>query len=76
MNSMDTLAKATRFSSFVAASVVALVIAGYLGLAGSALWAYNMQTDLSDGSIEPAGQPVPALVCDCHYEMPTSCATN
>ncbi len=73
MNSMVALAKANRFGSFGTASIVSLIVAGYMALAGSAFWVFtNRSVDASQDSIEQSAQAPKALLCDCQYEKPTT----
>jgi hypothetical protein len=72
---MKALATANRFGSFGTASILSLVVAGYLALAGSAFWAFtNQSAGGSQESIEPYSEAPTALVCDCQYEKPTPAA--
>lgn len=78
MDSMAALAKATRFSGLEMASVIGMVIAGYLALAGSAFFAFHEGADASLASVEETPKAGPVVVCDCHYDAaaPTACVTN
>lgn len=71
MDSMEALAKASK--GFGSTSVLALILAGYMGLAGTAFWAFNKRPSPSSDAIENAPQSTPALICDCHYQKPLSC---
>ena len=75
MNSMESLAKANRFQTFGAASLLSLIVAGYITLAGTAFMALNEQRAPAGPSVEDGARTNPTMVCDCHYETP-NCATN
>ena len=76
MNSMDELAKTNRFQSVGAASLISAIVALYMTLAGTAFLSFNEQRAPASDSLEETGNATPALVCDCHYENPETCATN
>jgi len=71
VDSMETLAKAGK--GFGSTSVLALILAGYMGLAGTAFWAFNKRPSPSIDAIEDTTQSAPALICDCHYQKQISC---
>ena len=76
MDSMVALAKASRFNGVGMASVVGLLVAGYLGLAGSAFAAFHRGAAGTIDSLDNREHLGPALVCDCHYDTPSACVTN
>ena len=76
MNSIEAVAKAGRFNGLGMASVVGLVIAGYLALAGSAFVGFDQRPTPPELYAEDGEQALPALVCDCRYDPPSTCAAN
>ncbi len=76
MNSMEELAKTNRFQAVGAASLISVIVALYLTLAGTAFMSFNEQRAPVSPSLEESGNATPALVCDCRYENPESCAAN
>lgn len=76
MNSMEALAKANRFQAIGAASLISVIVAGYMTLAGTAFLSFNERRAPASYSIEETANASPAMVCDCHYESPESCVTN
>jgi hypothetical protein len=70
VDSLEALAKAGK--GFGSTSVLALIVAGYMGLAGTAFWAFNKRSSPSD-AIENATQSAPAMICECQYEKSVSC---
>jgi hypothetical protein len=73
VNSINALAK-SRFGEFGGATVVSLIVAGYMALAGSAFW---MFTNRSDGSnADSTRRAAPTLMCECHDEAQAIRATN
>ena len=76
MNSIEAVAKAGRFSGLGMASVVGLVIAGYLALAGSAFVGFDQRPNPPELHADDSEQALPALVCDCRYDPSTTCAAN
>ena len=71
VDSMEALAKAS--GGFGSTSVLVLILTGYMGLAGTAFWAFNKRPSPFIDAIEDATQSAPALICDCHYQKPASC---
>jgi len=76
VNSMEALAKTNRFQAVGTASLISLIVAGYMTLAGMAFLSFNEQRATASHSVENTGGSTPAMVCDCHYENPSTCATN
>jgi len=76
VNSMEALAKTNRFQAVGTASLISLIVAGYMTLAGTAFLSFNERRAPASHSVEDTGNATPALVCDCHYENPETCATN
>lgn len=76
MNSIEAVAKASRFSGLGMASVVGLVIAGYLALAGSAFVGFDHRASPPELFADDSDQALPALVCDCRYDSSSPCAAN
>ena len=76
MNSIEAVAKAGRFSGLGMASVVGLVIAGYLALAGSAFVGFDQRPSAPELYADDSEQALPALVCDCRYDPSSTCAAN
>ena len=76
MNSIEAVAKAGRFSGLGMASVVGLVIAGYLALAGSAFVGFDQRPSRPVLHADDGEQTLPALVCDCRYDPSSTCAAN
>ena len=76
MDSMEALAKTNRFQAVGAASLISVIVALYMTLAGTAFMSFNEQRVPASHSIEESGNTSPALVCDCHYENPESCSAN
>ncbi len=76
MNSIEAVAKAGRFSGLGMASVVGLVIAGYLALAGSAFVGFDQRQAPPEVYADDSEQALPALVCDCRYDTTSTCAAN
>jgi hypothetical protein len=73
---MDTLAKANRFQAFGTASLISVIVAGYMALAGTAFLSLNEQRPSANPSVGETANAGPSMVCDCHYENTSECAAN